>query len=202
MPPAARRKLFEGHLVKVYIDKPGQTPKALPISNHSIDDICAHSPVDAVAIQASSTPLAHIGHFVLPDGDEEAYVILFKWLNTVNKYGDLIPFPIATKTPLSTYYEALEIARKFHLPILDNLQGRFSKMIKSPWSFQSDDIAKAYTKYEQHHPIRDIFVNGILDAWFQLSEKNYGRMKALGKAYPELWSDLVARGKVIGKDIY
>lgn len=68
--------------------------------------------------------------------------------------------------------------------------------------FQSVDIAKAYTTYEQDHPVRDIFVNGILGAWSQLSEKNYGRMKALGKAHPGFWSDLMARGKVIGEEIY
>lgn len=201
MLPAARRKLSEGHLVKVYVDRPGQTPKALPISNHSVDDICSHSPVVAAAIHALGIPRAHIGHLALPDGDEEAYVILFAWFNTINKYDDLVPFPILTKTPLCTYYEAIEIARKLHLPMLSNLQGRSNHIVKSPWFFQSDDIARAYTKYEYRHPIRDIFVSGIVGSWSLLSERNYGRMKALGKAYSELWNELVARGKVTGVEV-
>lgn len=56
MLPAERRKLFEGHLVKVYIYKAGQTPKALPISNHSIDDICAHSPVSLLQSKPQARP--------------------------------------------------------------------------------------------------------------------------------------------------
>jgi len=202
MSPLVRRKLYEGHMVKVYIDKPDEGAKALPVPHHSIDDMCAHSPVAAAAIEASGISRAHIGHLVLPDGDEEAYVILFSWFNTVSKQGNLIPFPLVTKTPLSTYYEALEISRKLHLSVLDNLEGRFNHMLKSPWSFQSDDIQKAYTDYRRKHHLRPIFVNGIIDAWSQLSERNYRRMKALGKAYPNFWSDLVAQGRAIGEKIY
>lgn len=75
----------------------------------------------SASIVALGTPRAHIGHLALPDGNEEAYVILFKWFNTVNKHDDLIPFPVVTKTPLTTYYEALEIAENLHLPILNDL---------------------------------------------------------------------------------
>ncbi|KAK5099063.1 hypothetical protein LTR70_001213 [Exophiala xenobiotica] len=193
---AALKKLGEGSYTKLHVNVPGATPTELDLEvrDPSVENLVALSSVIKAQVQAKVPMGYHMSHCALPSGDIEAYRLLFKWNDEVIKRGKFIPVPPQTKTPLYLYYHLIEIAKKLRIThILDTIPGRYQYMLRSPPSFQSDDIKKVYKNLKQGHPLRVTIANGIADSWDTLFTKNKDRINALITEIPEFESDLYAR---------
>lgn len=191
-------RLYYGFLVTVWIDRPNKAPTKLEgVKSISIPALMAISPITKNAIVKNGPFERDIDHIILPTGHQDAYKMLFKWLDNTTKTGVYRHIEPEYHSPLFEYHHILEIAENLNItPILDNLRPRYNTMLQyqknSKWNIQSEEIYRAYRELPIDHELRLGIVRGVALAWYynNLGGEKRKRIEKITWEIPELWADL------------